>query len=62
MTKQFFGTLVIAGAACASAAPARAQATPANRRATTTCVAQLHALNSKATGMQTAGEARFTIR
>lgn len=61
MTTQFLGTRVIAGAVCASVAPAGAQATPANSGATTTYVAQLHALNSKATGMQTAGEARFTI-
>lgn len=61
MTKHFLGTLTIAGAVCASVAPAGAQATPINSHATTTYVAQLHALNSKVAGMQTTGEARFTI-
>ena len=61
MTKHFLGTLMVAGAACASAAPVRAQATTKGSHATTTYIAQLHALNSKATGMQTAGEARFTV-
>jgi hypothetical protein len=61
MTKHLLRALMIAGAACASAAPAGAQATPASSRSSTTYVAELHALNSKATGMQTAGEARFTI-
>jgi hypothetical protein len=61
MTKNFLGALTIAGAVCASVAAAGAQATPTNSHASTTYVAQLHALNSKVTGMQTTGEARFTI-
>lgn len=61
MTTHFLGSLAIAGAVCASVATAGAQATPPNHRATTTYVARLHALNTKVTGMQTTGEARFTI-
>jgi len=61
MTKHLLGTLMIAGAACASTAPVRAQATTKDSHATTTYVAQLHTLNSGATGMHTAGEARFTV-
>jgi len=61
MTMHFPGVLGVAGAICLPAAVAEAQATPANSRAATTYVAELHALNTKATGMQTAGEARFTI-
>ena len=38
------GALAIAGAMCASVAPAGAQATPANDHATTTYVAHLRAL------------------
>jgi len=62
MTMHFTGVLGIAGAICLPVAFAEAQATPAHSRAATTYVAELHALNTKATGMQTAGEARFTIR
>ena len=61
MTMHFTGVLGIASAVCLPVAFAAAQATPANSRAATTYVAELHALNTKATGMQTAGEARFTI-
>jgi hypothetical protein len=61
MTMHFPAVLGIAGAVCLPLASAGAQAAPANSRATTTYVAELHALNTKATGMHTAGEARFTI-
>jgi hypothetical protein len=61
MRMHFPAVLGIAGAVCLPVAFAEAQATPANSRAATTYVAELHALNTKATGMQTAGEARFTI-
>jgi hypothetical protein len=61
MTMHFTGVLGIASAVCLPVAFAAAQATPANSRAVTTYVAELHALNTKTTGMQTAGEARFTI-
>jgi len=60
MTTHFSGALGIACAVCLSVALAGAQATPANSRATTTYVAELHALNSKTTGMPTAGEAGST--
>jgi hypothetical protein len=61
MTMHFTGVLGIASAVCLPVAFAAAQATPANSRAVTTYIAELHALNTKTTGMQTAGEARFTI-
>jgi hypothetical protein len=61
MTMHFTGVLGIASAVCLPVAFAAAQATPANSRAAATYVAELHALNTKTTGMQTAGEARFTI-
>ena len=61
MTMHFAAAFGIAGAVCLPLAVAGAQATHANSHAATTYVAELHALNTKATGMQTAGEARFTI-
>ena len=61
MTMHSPRELGIAGAVCLAVAVAGAQAAPGNNRAATTYVAELHALNTKATGMQTAGEARFTI-
>jgi hypothetical protein len=61
MTMHLAAAFGIAGAVCLPLAFAEAQAAPANSRAATTYVAELHALNTKATGMQTAGEARFTI-
>jgi len=53
--------LAIAGVACASVASAGAQAAQANNHTGTTYVAHLRALNSRVTGMKTAGETRFTI-
>ena len=61
MTMHVPRVLGIAGAVCLPLAFAGAQAAPHNSRAATTWVAELHALNTKATGMQATGEARFTI-
>jgi hypothetical protein len=61
MMMHVLEALAIAGVACAPVVPAGAQAAQANSHAGTTYVAHLRALNTSVTGMQTTGEARFTI-
>ena len=61
MTIRFLCAAAIASLACAPAALAGTPATKANSQPTVTYVAQLHPLNTKVTGVETSGEARFSI-
>lgn len=64
MIMHLLEALAIAGVVCAPLVPAgsqAAEATESNSHAGTTYVAHLRALNASVTGMQTTGEARFTI-
>jgi hypothetical protein len=62
MNARLFATFAITAAACVLAAPAGAQAAHADRQSTPLYVAHLHSMNTKLTGLQTMGEARFTIK
>ena len=62
MKSTFRAVLLIAGAACISATGAIAQGPHADPAPATVYVAHLRAMNTKVTGMQTTGTARFTIR
>ncbi|HJR17227.1 MAG TPA: hypothetical protein VJ808_10280 [Gemmatimonadales bacterium] len=57
-----FPTLALAAMACLLAAPAAAQGPSPDARSKTVYVAQLHPMNVQATGLQTSGEARFTVQ
>jgi hypothetical protein len=57
-----FPALALAAMACLFAAPAAAQGPSPDARSKTVYVAHLHPMNAKATGLQTSGEARFTVQ
>ena len=61
MTIRFLCAAAIASLACVPAALAGTPATKANSQPTVTYLAPLHALNTKVTGVETSGEARFSI-
>ena len=61
MTTRFLYAAAIASLACASVALAGTPATKADSQPTVAYVAQLHPLNTKVTGVETTGEARFSI-
>ena len=61
MTIQFLCAVGIASLACMPAALAGTPVTNANSQPTVTYLAPLHALNTKVTGVETSGEARFSI-
>jgi hypothetical protein len=60
MKLPFARTLILGASACAIAVPAVAETADANTSGTL-YVAHLHPLNTKATGVETSGEARFPI-
>jgi len=62
MNARLSATLMIAAATCVLTAPAAAQAAHPDSRLTPVYVAHLHSMNTKLTGLQTMGEARFTIK
>jgi len=61
MTTRFLYAAAIASLACAPVALAGTPATKADSQPTVAYVAQLHPLNTKVTGVETTGEARFSI-
>jgi hypothetical protein len=61
MRKKVFGALAIASLACGPAALAGAQTADTNNQSPTVYVAHLAPMNSKVTGLETTGEASFTI-
>lgn len=62
MKRPPFPTLALAAMACLFAVPAAAQGSFPERQSKTVYVAQLHPMNAKVTGLQTSGEARFTVQ
>lgn len=61
MKTRFLCAAAIAGLACAPAALAGTPATKADNQSSVAYVAQLHPMNTKATGVETTAEARFSI-
>jgi hypothetical protein len=61
MKRRPFPKLALGASACLFAVPAVAQERSPEQHSKAAYVAQLHPMNSKATGHRTAGEARFTI-
>ena len=57
-----FPTIALTATACLFAVPAAAQGSSPEHHSTTVYVAHLHPMNAKTTGLQTSGEARFTVR
>jgi hypothetical protein len=62
MNARLSATLALTAAACVLAAPAAAQAAHPDSQSTPVYVAHLHSMNTRLTGLQTMGEARFTIK
>ena len=61
MKRPPFLTLALAAMACLFAIPAAAQGSTPERHSKTVYVAHLRPMNAKVTGLNTTGEARFTI-
>jgi len=61
MKRPPFPTLALAAMACLFAVPAAAQGSSPEHDSKTVYVAHLHPMNAKITGLQTTGEARFTV-
>lgn len=62
MIKPPFSTLVLPTMVCLFAVPAGAQESSSQHQSDAVYIAQLHPMNSKATGHRTTGEARFTVQ
>jgi hypothetical protein len=62
MTSYVVGALALASGIVAATAPDGSQASHTTRHETRAYVAHLHPLNTKVTGMQSMGEARFTVK
>ena len=61
MKTTFLATLAMTAMASVAAVPVGAQATDAGNKSNATYVAHIHPMNTKATGVQTKGEARFVV-
>ena len=61
MRKKFFGAIAIVSVACAPVALAGAPATKTDSQPAAVYVGHLHPMNTKVTGVETTGEARFSI-